>query len=345
MKTRVCDALVSVVVPVYNVEPYLSDCINSILNQTYSNFELILVDDGSTDKSGEICDEFAAEDKRISVIHIENGGISNARNTGLDQARGEWVMFVDSDDWIENECLAHLISNVDTEMSAVACSLRVCTDGAVEKEIIHKSEKYTGRDSIRTAYSVGALKQSFYGPIGKLYRGDIIKNIRFDKQLAVAEDIVFNVEFLSKSHCVATTDYVGYNIRSNITSTTHKISSKYSPLFEHGYNLISNKIFEARKKLGIPEEELIAAQYKGYPQRYFEEVSNLFKIGSPYNRKERIHKIKEIHKDTKFINEIKKRSFSSLSSAEKVSLICAKIGIPFITYFVFLILLKATRRI
>ena len=97
------DSLLSIIVPVYNVEQYLSRCVDSLVNQTYHNIEIILVDDGSPDRSGEICDEYAKKDKRVKVIHQSNGGLSDARNTALDIAKGDYLMFVDSDDWIEKK--------------------------------------------------------------------------------------------------------------------------------------------------------------------------------------------------------------------------------------------------
>lgn len=114
------DILVSVIVPVYNVEEYLGRCVDSILSQTYENLEVILVDDGATDSSGRICDHYAAQDHRVKVVHKENGGLSSARNAGIDVACGEWLEFVDSDDWIEpdavesmlQEALAHQVELV-----------------------------------------------------------------------------------------------------------------------------------------------------------------------------------------------------------------------------------------
>lgn len=97
--------IISIIVPVYNTEKYLDKCIQSVLAQTYTNWELLLIDDGSTDSSGAICDKYAAEDNRIRVFHKENGGVSSARNLGLDNAQGEWISFVDADDWIENSML------------------------------------------------------------------------------------------------------------------------------------------------------------------------------------------------------------------------------------------------
>lgn len=95
--------MLSVIVPVYNAEEYLRKCIDSILYQTYSDLELLLINDGSTDSSGAVCDEYARRDERVRVIHKENGGVSSTRNLGLDLAQGEWITFVDADDWIEHE--------------------------------------------------------------------------------------------------------------------------------------------------------------------------------------------------------------------------------------------------
>ncbi len=105
--------LISVIVPVYNVEPYLKRCVDSILNQTYKDFELILVDDGSTDRSGEICDEYKKSDDRVKIMHKENAGISDARNKGIEEAfksSSEWITFVDSDDFIHPETFERLLS-------------------------------------------------------------------------------------------------------------------------------------------------------------------------------------------------------------------------------------------
>ena len=103
------EELISVVVPVYNVEKYIDKCINSIINQTYKNLEIILVDDGSPDNCGKICDEYAKKDNRIKVTHKENGGVSSARNIGIKNATGDWLTFVDADDWIENNFVEQLL--------------------------------------------------------------------------------------------------------------------------------------------------------------------------------------------------------------------------------------------
>ena len=107
---------ISVIVPVYNAEKYLHRCIDSILAQTFSDFELLLIDDGSKDNSGRICDEYAAKDSRIRVFHKKNGGVSSARNMGLDNAKGDWITFVDSDDWVKQDYLYSMISQPDADL-------------------------------------------------------------------------------------------------------------------------------------------------------------------------------------------------------------------------------------
>ena len=133
---------ISVIVPVYNVDPYLARCIDSILDQTFTNFELILVDDGSTDKSGEICNEYVTQDGRIHVIHQENGGLSAARNAGIDwifkNSDSEWLTFIDSDDWVHKEYFTTLVASVDKTDSDISCCgfkrvAEYCTDNPLNE--------------------------------------------------------------------------------------------------------------------------------------------------------------------------------------------------------------------
>ena len=140
----------SIIVPVYNVEKYLPQCVESILRQTYENFEVILVDDGAKDRSGEICDEFAAKDERVSVIHKQNGGSSSARNAGIQEAQGTYILFVDSDDyWSNNTMLMQLSCRLDgKEVLAVWKYCRceeessLCNDG--EKAISFQLQRAAG---------------------------------------------------------------------------------------------------------------------------------------------------------------------------------------------------------
>lgn len=175
--THVVDPLISVIVPVYKVEPYLRKCIDSIRNQTYRKLEIILVDDGSPDRCGEICDEYAADDQRIQVIHKTNGGLSSARNAGIDVSQGDYLGFVDSDDWIEPDMYEELLR------TAVACSADIAVCGRIE-EYNGKSTTYAWENMILLdragaieALLKGAVMQSYAW--NKLWKRELFCEVRF----------------------------------------------------------------------------------------------------------------------------------------------------------------------
>ena len=127
---------ISIIIPVYNVENYIERCIDSLISQSYINLEIILVDDGSTDKSGEICDRYAVVDNRIKVIHIKNSGRGEARNIGLSQANGQYIGFVDSDDWVEKDLYKYLIENIEeTKADISICAYYECLDDIKNKKM------------------------------------------------------------------------------------------------------------------------------------------------------------------------------------------------------------------
>ena len=186
------NSTISIIVPIYNADKYLYRCINSILAQTYKNFELLLIDDGSTDKSGDICDEFAKKDVRVRVFHKENGGVSSARNIGIYNACGEWITFVDADDWIENECLEFFIKN----MSDLTC---------ISFQSFYKGKKELWDTYIYNAKSVVDYTKELHNKEilgycwGKLFKAEIIQknNIKFNEHIRFREDELFVLEYLA----------------------------------------------------------------------------------------------------------------------------------------------------
>lgn len=174
--------LISVIVPVYKVEPYLKRCVDSIRNQTYSNLEILLIDDGSPDRCGEMCDAFAKEDSRIRVFHKENGGQSSARNVGLDNMNGEYVAFVDSDDWIEPDMYQHLYGVLVRHNAQISCCgiQRDYPDGKFK----YFNTNYPQESQICVYKKVEALRESLinmritYSPCDKLYHKDVLENLR-----------------------------------------------------------------------------------------------------------------------------------------------------------------------
>lgn len=203
--------MVSVIIPIYNVEKIVSRVIDSILAQSYKDFELILVDDGSTDGSGAICDEYAVSDHRIKVVHQENLGVSSARNAGLDLAVGNWVTFVDSDDLVLDCFLESLVNAVSSNdlIDLAYVGYAIITGGANIKT--YKSNSYIGQDQIHELLSKTNLLYRC-SPWAKLFRQSIIEahRLRFDVNLSISEDRLFIYNYLVHVRGVATTSQVGY---------------------------------------------------------------------------------------------------------------------------------------
>lgn len=169
--------MVSIIVPVYNTEKYLRQCVESVLTQTYSDWELILVDDGSFDGSEIICDEYARSDSRIRAIHRPNGGLSVARNTGLDYAQGEWLSFLDSDDLLHPQFLETLLTAKDPEANIATCDFRNFCELPVLKPI--SNPKVTTTDSHTFLKNLLYQTQSHHSMWGKIFNRDIFKTLRF----------------------------------------------------------------------------------------------------------------------------------------------------------------------
>ena len=194
---------ISVIVPVYNVEKYLSRCIESILSQTFTDFELLLIDDGSTDRSGEICDEYAKKDTRIRVFHTKNRGVSAARNLGLDNAKGEWISFVDSDDWVEDDYLRTLFHEAKLNKDSIVWqSFFIEIEHDARPVEIYKSCEYFDT-VLRKPFEENQiieniLNVSNVNVFAKLFNQKTIidNNISFLEKTSISEDVVFLHEYL-----------------------------------------------------------------------------------------------------------------------------------------------------
>ncbi len=222
--------LISVIVPVYKAEEYLKNCITSITNQTYKNLEIILVDDGSPDKCGEICDEFAKKDSRIRVIHKQNGGQSSARNAGLDIMSGDYVGFVDSDDWIEPnmyERLYNLIVENNAQISA--CGLQCDYSSG---EIAYFNHQYPAHKDIEIFSKIGALgeltiaRKITNSPCDKLFSRYIFENLRM-REGTVYEDFEIMPSCIEKAEIIVYDPLPLYHYIMTEESTTRgTVSSK-----------------------------------------------------------------------------------------------------------------------
>ena len=257
------DVLISVIVPVYNVKEYLERCIESIIRQTYRNLEIWLVDDGSTDGSGDICDRYSLIDNRINVIHKENGGLSDARNIALDQINGQYVTFVDSDDYIHREMilsLYELISNNDSDMSACDCASG--TMDSFENEDIPgviRGEVFQDRDKFEKLF-IGKYRESICTTCAKLYKSTVYEKIRFPIGRIHEDEFVIHY-VLGRCKRIILSDYMMYYHYAREGSIT---KSRYTLKSLDAVDAIEDrcKYFEE-----TGDTELIFLAYRDYLRR------------------------------------------------------------------------------
>lgn len=266
---------VSIIVPVYKVEQYVSRCIESIIGQTYQNWELLLVDDGSPDGSGVICDDFAEKDSRIRVFHKENRGVSAARNYAIDRALGEYITFVDSDDWLDSECLDTCVNEIKSNsLDLLQFGYReVSSDGNILKVKDLGTSKIGLNDYLKTSFLVTVW--------GSVFKTSLIKDhsIRFNTNLKLAEDQLFVMQYMIVSKTFKSTIGVYYNYFINqagavknsksedmikTLDTLDSFVSKY-PIFE----CICFPLFDDFLALMLQNGDIYASKYKYFYKRFY----------------------------------------------------------------------------
>lgn len=250
------DSLVSIIVPIYNAEKYLDSCIQSVLRQTYTNWELILIDDGSTDKSGRIAEEYGFADERITVFHQKNLGVSLARNQGIDEATGNYVVFLDADDELIEDCLAKTV-NIAEETNADVVAGRSCEN----QELFQDRIIWTGAEALENS-----LKDHLftYSACAKLIRREFIGKTRFTPDIRINEDSYFVFQLLCKQNVFVLTNDVIYFYRANSESSSRTVFSekyfdilkvsdlKYKKIeeqFPQMHDLAKNMLLKARMNL------------------------------------------------------------------------------------------------
>lgn len=215
--------LISVIVPVYNVESFLKRCIDSLLSQTYKNYEVLLIDDGSSDNSGNICDKYVEKDYRFQVFHKVNEGVSSARNLGLDKARGEWVCFVDSDDWVEECYLENFIEQLDESVDLVLSSFwkHWENNNQIEAVILPSIEIFGNYNLVKWLENTSSVHNGFIWH--RMFNKRVIDNnrIRFYEDVSFAEDGIFFFQYMIHVNHFKLTSKIGYHylIRGNSLTT------------------------------------------------------------------------------------------------------------------------------
>ena len=213
------EPLISVIVPIYNVKKYLCECVDSIINQTYKNLEIILVDDGSPDDCGKICDDYAKRDSRIKVIHKENGGLSDARNVGMDLSSGEYLIFVDSDDYMTNDSIEYLYNLIRSVNADIAIG-GVERFNDLDKSVI--STTYTGISDEKVMDKMDAMKDFFLNGCAawaRIYKKSIHNDIHFPKG-EINEDEAIVLELLDRCDKIVKSNMIVYKYRFRPNSIT-----------------------------------------------------------------------------------------------------------------------------
>lgn len=258
--------LISIIVPVYNTEKYLKICIDSILSQTYSNFELLLIDDGSTDTSGVICDTYSKEDPRVRVLHKANGGVTSARNLGLEHAQGEWIAFVDSDDRIDKLFLQTMSENISSGVDLIV--------SAAFEDASLKPQDYINR----------ILKRELRPQIwGNLYRRQVLDGtLSLPRNIFWGEDLISNVLVglnLRETVLLLDESLYNYNISETSVSRNRKSTLEYEEYFlhvlqttmgENNVRIYSNALNFT--KLYILEDLIVCRQNINYDRLWVKEL-------------------------------------------------------------------------
>lgn len=229
---------VSIIVPIYNMERFLNNCIESIINQTYKNLEILLINDGSTDKSEKICNNYKKKDNRIKIINQKNSGISVARNTGLHYATGDWIMFIDSDDWVEYDMVERLITIANIENAEIVqCNSYYVYENEIIKRagIFPNYQRRTDIENIKLdiiSPKYDEIENNTYTRAiravhGKLYKSTILKNKKFLENIFVFEDGIFLLNVLDDVKTYILTNEYLYFYRVTENSISKKFSSDY----------------------------------------------------------------------------------------------------------------------
>ncbi len=333
MKTKELP-LISVIIPIYNSEKYLDKCIRSIINQTHLHLQILLINDGSTDGSLDICKQFEREDNRITVIDIPNAGVSNARNIGISKAKGAYIQFIDSDDYVDSSYIEYLYKTIQKEN----VQLSVCAIESLDTEG-HIFDKWEVEESILHFDKVNKdifleLIQKFllFGPVNKLYKTDIVvKNgILFDRSLSYGEDLLFNFEYFKYINSIAITDKVAYKyIHDNVESLSKKRYHNKTELAKR----IHFVLFDFFNRIQLTDKESLGVLYNRLFDYYYNEVFLIvndteFTFVEKYKEIRTLLKEKELTKSFKYLIKEKYASWIILCMRYRMTfsfLICNSI--------------------
>ncbi len=293
--------MVSIIVPVHNVEEYLDKCISSIVKQTYKNIEVILIDDGSTDGSGKICDEYAEKDARVRVVHQKNSGVSHTRNSGIDLALGTFIQFIDSDDYVEPDITEKLVSAIGGRSELAICGYKSIAAG----EHIHICPIegiYAQREFIM--HFPELLEKEIVNAIwNKLYAADTIRenNLCFLEDISLGEDLLFNLEYIKNCSYISLIKTPLYYYENTNDSS---LTLRFKKDLYNNQRMLFERLREFLKENNIYTEDSREYLETLYTDRMIWCLENLFHKDCGYEKKVKQEKIIEIVNDASLKNNM-----------------------------------------
>lgn len=335
---------ISIIIPVYNAGNYISICLKSVIEQSYTNWEIILIDDGSTDNSKEIYEKIATKNNKIKVFQQTNKGVSSARNLGIEKADGDYIVFLDADDWIDSIFLERMLEVIEKENAdIVQCNSYYANNNKyIERKHIRPSYSirnnmnelqldilYREYDEKKNDCSVGAMR----GVWGKIFKASIIKKITFNEKIDIFEDGIFVLNALQNSKKVVLMDeyYYYYRMTENSSNTKYKpdFSSKVIEIFREINNFIAknNKDMEFKEYFNIMVFEMISSTLD----------KDIFNIHSQYHRKEKIKQLEGLIGQDFCKEAISKLNIKYLNRNQRLLYLLLKIKFYFLIYYLYMI--------
>lgn len=279
--------LLSIIVPIYNVEQYLHKCIQRLLNQNIVDFELLLIDDGSPDNAGKICDEYAKSDSRVKVLHKKNGGLCSARNAGLEIAKGEWVTFVDPDDWVEENYFETALNAMKCNSDLIVCGINI-VEGEKTSIMLPVKSLCTDKDSIQKSIfhlKCNKSKFNFFGYTwNKFFKNSIIQknHLRFIEGLNISEDEVFANEYCYYIRSLQVVDIPIYNYLIRQGGLTKRLNSFHEFMLLATKIMTATKYYDYKPLVKLMQEEVISYKYKGIKRGYTDRLNINFALKRIY---------------------------------------------------------------
>ncbi len=328
--------LISIIVPIYKTEKFLPICIDSLINQTYKNIEILLIDDGSPDNSGKICDEYLKKDSRIKVIHQKNQGVSVARNSGIIESTGKWIVFVDGDDYAESEMIQRLYYTAkEKDCDIVFGNYYILTEKnkSTRKYFTGDLNEILERDK---KILLKKCMENLGVPWGKIYKKELItkNNILFKPQLKRMQDSIFNLYAFQLAKKIEYVEDCLYNYRQFLESACYK----YNPSIDVISKEILNEINIFIDKYNL-SQELREEYYKKCVKLYIEILKlKYIPIEVNYKYKDIIFDLKSLKKEELYSTAIKKCKFKGLNSNYKIGLLLLKLNFINLIYLYYKII-------